>query len=149
MTLSLQEISDRLEIHDVLVRYSHGLDQRKWEEWDLAFTDDSVFDYSAVGMSRHSPAELIEIFSRNDAKRISGQHLLSNILITIDKDRAAARSEFTMVTMARADTEGKARRARGGGWYEDDLERLPVGWRIMERRCFVKWTEVEEVDWAG
>jgi hypothetical protein len=28
--LSLQEISDRLEIQDLLARYSHAVDQRDW-----------------------------------------------------------------------------------------------------------------------
>ncbi|WP_168217852.1 hypothetical protein [Occultella kanbiaonis] len=33
MTLTLQEISDRVEITDTITRYSYGLDQRIWPEW--------------------------------------------------------------------------------------------------------------------
>src|SRR6478735_6767352 len=103
MTLTLQAISDRIEITDTLTRYSYGLDQRLWGEWDLAFTDDAVIDFSAFGMSTHSPAELREIFSQGDALRISGQHLLSNIVIRLDRDTAETHAEFTMVTLARVE----------------------------------------------
>jgi hypothetical protein len=149
MTLSLQEISDRVEIDDTITRYSYGLDQRKWEEWDRAFTPEAVIDFSAFGLEPHTPAELREIFSAGDAKRISGQHLLSNRLVFLDGDRASAHAEFSLVTLARTDTPGTARRVRAGGWYEDDLVRTPSGWRIVARRGFPKSSEVVEIPWEG
>jgi 3-phenylpropionate/cinnamic acid dioxygenase small subunit len=147
MPLSLEEISDRMEIYDTLVRYSYGLDHRRWEEWDAAFLPDAVLDFSAVGLARHSPAELREIFSRSDATRISGQHLLSNIRIRLDGDTAATHAEYSLVTLARTDRPGRARRITGGGWYEDDLVRTAVGWRIRNRRAFSTSIHTDEIDW--
>ncbi|MGO1510828.1 MAG: nuclear transport factor 2 family protein [Actinomycetales bacterium] len=148
--LSQQEISDRLEITDTITRYSYGLDQRIWSEWDRAFTPDAVLDFSAVGMSEHSPAELRAIFTEGDKVRIPvGQHLLHNTLVEVDGDRATARSEFTMTTHARTGTAGRARRVQGGGVYEDELARTEQGWRITRRTAHSKWTDIVEVDWAG
>ncbi|MBZ2195409.1 nuclear transport factor 2 family protein [Occultella gossypii] len=150
MTLTLQEISDRIEITDTITRYSYGLDQRIWPEWDRTFTPDAVLDFSAVGMSEHSPAELRAIFTQGDATRIPvGQHLLHNTVIEVDGDRATARSEYTMTTHSRTETEGKARRVQGGGWYSDELVRTDAGWRITRRTANSKWIDVVEVDWAA
>ena len=145
MTLTLQEISDRLEITETITRYSYGLDQRRWEEWDLAFTEDAVIDFSAFGMATHSPAELRKIFSQGDPVRISGQHLLSNIVIRLDGDTATTHAEFTMVTLARVEGTDLVRRARAGGWYEDQLVRTGAGWRITRHAGYGKWNQFEAV----
>ena len=46
MPLSLQQISDRIEIHDLLVRYSHAIDTRNFDALDQVFTPDAFIDYS-------------------------------------------------------------------------------------------------------
>lgn len=147
MTLSVHDISDRLEITDTITRYSHGLDQRLWSEWDRTFLPDAVIDFSHVGMAEHSPAELREIFTANDPTRISGQHLLHNILIDLDGDRATARAEYTLNTLARTDTPGRAQHVQGGGWYDDELVRTADGWRIARRTAHAKWMTVNQIDW--
>jgi hypothetical protein len=149
MTLSIQEISDRLEITDAIVRYSHGLDRRLWEEWDRAFTNDAIIDFTAFGLFSGPTHEFRKLFTGNDASRISGQHLVSNLLISLDGDRATAYAEFSLVTLSKVDSPGKARRARAGGWYEDELVRTPDGWRIRVRRGFPKSSEVDEIPWSG
>jgi hypothetical protein len=147
LTLSLQEISDRLEIQDTITRYSHGLDQRLWDQWDLAFTPDAVIDFSPVGLTEHTPASARELFTAGDPTRISGQHLLTNTLITLDGDRATARSEFSMFTMARAEEPDHAVLVQGGGWYEDELARTGDGWRMTRRAAFTKWHKAETIPW--
>ena len=44
---SLQEISDRLEIQQLLVDYSPAIDQRRFEHLDRVFTEDAYIDYRA------------------------------------------------------------------------------------------------------
>ena len=51
MTMSLQEISDRLEIQDLMVRYSYAIDNRDWDALDDVFTPDAHIDYSVFGGS--------------------------------------------------------------------------------------------------
>jgi SnoaL-like domain len=149
MSASLQEIADRLEITDAVTRYSYGLDQRRWEEWDRAFTEDAVIDFSFWGIEPCSPAALRSRFSANDANRISGQHLLANQLIWLDGDTARSYVEFNLTTLARSDRAGVARRARGGGSYEDLLRRTAGGWRIAHRVGKGKWSLQDEIPWAG
>ena len=46
MTMSLQEISDRMEIQDLLVSYSYALEAHNWDALDDVFTPDALIDYS-------------------------------------------------------------------------------------------------------
>ncbi len=52
MTMSLQEISDRMEIQDLLVAYTYALDSRDWEAFEQVFTPDAFIDYSVMGGSK-------------------------------------------------------------------------------------------------
>jgi hypothetical protein len=51
MTMSLQEISDRLEIQELLVDYTQAIDRRNWDALDDVFTDDAFIDYAETGGS--------------------------------------------------------------------------------------------------
>jgi hypothetical protein len=42
--LSLEEISDRLEIQQLLVAYSTAIDQKRFDDLDNGFTKDAYID---------------------------------------------------------------------------------------------------------
>ena len=41
MTYTPQELSDRAEIHDVIVRYARAIDSKDWDSPDTVFTADT------------------------------------------------------------------------------------------------------------
>ena len=47
--MDLQEISDRLEIADVLTRYTRAIDTGDWDKLDTVFTPDAEIDYTESG----------------------------------------------------------------------------------------------------
>lgn len=47
--LSLEEISDRLEIQQLLVDYSTAIDNRQFDDLDRVFTADAHIDYTELG----------------------------------------------------------------------------------------------------
>ena len=47
--MSLQEMSDRLEIQDLFARYSFAIDDRNWDALDSVFTPDAAIDYTETG----------------------------------------------------------------------------------------------------
>ena len=49
LVLSLEEISDRLEIQQLLVAYSTAIDTRRFDDLDQVFTPDAYIDYRAMG----------------------------------------------------------------------------------------------------
>src|SRR5262245_15882848 len=48
-TLSLEEISDRFEIQDLLTRYTLAIDNEDWNLLDTVFTPDAWVDYESSG----------------------------------------------------------------------------------------------------
>jgi 3-phenylpropionate/cinnamic acid dioxygenase small subunit len=147
MPTDMQEIADKLEIQELLIRYAYALDNRLWDEWDRTFTSDAIIDFSHVGMKLHSPAEVRQISSAGDPKRLSSQHLTANVVIKIESDSAAAYSEAAVNIVMRSEQEGKAWLQRSGAYYQDQLVRTPDGWRIKVRVCYVKWRESTEIAW--
>src|ERR1700756_1995645 len=49
LMLSLQELSDRIEIQELIIRYSNAIDRRDFDGLDSVFTPDAYIDYRALG----------------------------------------------------------------------------------------------------
>ena len=143
--MSNSELQDRLDIEKAMRHYAVGLDERRWEEWDLAFSADAAIDFTPMGGKRESPAQMRERLSKPDPTWLFAQHPLYNTTISLDGDAATAFSHFQMETGRRAETEGEIVRVSGGGSYEDTLARTDDGWRIVERKVFMKWKETRTV----
>lgn len=147
--MELQEMSDRLEIPAVLTRYATGLDVpgRKLEVWGEAFTADAVF-VNWNGPGSELGVDEMKLFLTKDDPVYSHQHLLSNIVITsLDGDRAATRAEYIHVGLHRTESNDEARFILKGGFYEDELERTPRGWRIRRHAITRRWDRYEIVPW--
>ena len=46
--MDVQEISDRLELQQLLVDYCHAIDDFDWDALDRVFTPDAIIDYSEM-----------------------------------------------------------------------------------------------------
>lgn len=137
MTLSLQEISDRMEIADVLAQYCRALDERRFRDLEDLFTEDAVCDYGSLGRPEGPPAisRLIEAALQGlDAT----QHFIGGTLIEVDGDTATARTYLISQHIRHA--------APGdpfymiAGEYVDTLTRTSQGWRLRTRRLDRMWT---------
>ena len=139
MGYSPQELADRAEIHDVIVRYGWAIDTKDWALLDTCFTEDAEVDYSSNPGGKKGPYRQIRSWLE---KMISAfpvtQHLMSNIDVQLDGDRAKTR---TMVT----NPQGAATREGGlhfffvGARYDDDFVRTPDGWKIAKRVETTLW----------
>jgi hypothetical protein len=137
MTLTLQEMSDRMEIADTLVRYVYGLDQRLPAQWGAVFTPDAAMDFAPAGSGDRTTAQMWAVFTANDAALVSSQHLVTDMQITIEGDVATARSEYLVTIIANVDDSTVARTLTGGV-YDDELVRTPDGWRISRKKATSK-----------
>ncbi|MBM9464094.1 nuclear transport factor 2 family protein [Aeromicrobium sp. YIM 150415] len=139
------ELRDRLDIEEAIRRYATGLDERRWDHWDLAFTAAGIIDFTAMGGKRETRDEMRERLSRPDPDWLFAQHPVVNTVITLAGDHATAFSHFQMETGRRSGSEGEIIRTSGGGAYEDELVRTEAGWRIAERRVSLRWKETRRV----
>jgi len=132
MTLSLQELSDRFEIQDLLVTYSDAIDRRDWDALDDVFTADAVIDYTATGGIRGTLDEIKAFLERGLGWFSSFQHLTGHAKVTLDGDRATGRAIcHNPMTLPGAD--GAPHTLFIGLWYVDAYVRTADGWRIASR----------------
>ena len=130
--LTLEQISDRIEINDLLIRYSVAIDEKDWELLDTVYTHDAKIDYTTSGGITGEYPEVRAWLAKALAPFTMTQHLISNSVVDVDGDSATAR---TMVfnPMGTDDGKGGLRMFYVGAWYEDKLVRTGAGWRIAER----------------
>ncbi|GGM64705.1 nuclear transport factor 2 family protein [Dactylosporangium sucinum] len=143
----LQEALDYVGIIRVISLYSLGQDGHQrdnaiLEHWDRVFAPDATTDYSAAGAPVCSYRELA-VWMRGANGRpgrmsryVGWQHMLSIPVVTVDGDRAHARTDFAAVHQLRTDGPGGAR-SESHGAFHDDLARGKAGWRITHRRLEV------------
>ncbi|MCP2289456.1 nuclear transport factor 2 family protein [Nocardia amikacinitolerans] len=130
--LSLQEISDRLEIQDLMVRYSHAVDTRQWDLLDEIFTADATIDYTAMGGPAGDLASTKQFLATVMPNFPAFQHLVSNSSITVDGDTATART-MCHNPMLVAGEKGTQSLMLCGLWYLDTFARVDGLWRIRQR----------------
>jgi 3-phenylpropionate/cinnamic acid dioxygenase small subunit len=141
----MSDLQDRLDIEKAMRHYAIGLDERRWEEWDLAFTADGVIDFTPMGGKCETRDQMRERLSKPDPAWLFAQHPLFNTVVAVDGDTATAFSHFQMETGRRGAVDGEIVRVTGGGSYDDTLVRTPEGWRITERVVRMKWKETRTV----
>ncbi len=130
--LTLQEISDRLEINDLLIGYSHAVDTQDWDAWEKVFTEDAIIDYTEMGGPRGDVKSTREFLASTMPMFPSYQHMIGNTVLELDGDTATARSichNPMVIDMG----EGKTHVFYCGLWYRDKLVRTADGWRIADR----------------
>ena len=137
--MNLQEISDRLELQQLIVDYSYAIDERAWDRLDRIFAPDAYIDYRAMGgIDGKYPA--IKAWLPEALKHFPAyMHLVSNFACEIDGDRATGKVAcFNPMVIPRQDNKGNDTMFLGL-WYVDQYRRTSDGWRIAERveqKCY-------------
>jgi 3-phenylpropionate/cinnamic acid dioxygenase small subunit len=122
--------ADKAQIADVLIRYATGIDSKDWALLRTCWTEDVDVDYGEVG--RYAGADAItDLMKQLHQGMGPTYHRLSNIAVTVDGDRATARSYVFAHLQALPDDPASWVEALGH--YDDELVRTPQGWRIATR----------------
>lgn len=130
--LDTQAISDHIEIQQLMVRYANALDFHEFERLDSVFTPDAYLDYTAFGgIAGHYP-EIKTWLPDALGRFVSYQHLVGNIEVDIQGDRATARTACYNPMVIKLPPKGNSPFFLGF-WYEDELVHTADGWRISQR----------------
>jgi 3-phenylpropionate/cinnamic acid dioxygenase small subunit len=122
--MDLQTLGDRLEINDLLTRYAHSVDSKDWALYRSVFTDDAFIDYESAGGIKGDREEVAKWLEKTMAGFPMTQHLISNIDVKIDGDRASVRAMFyNPMGMPSGKTFWC------GGFYNHSLVRTADGWK--------------------
>jgi hypothetical protein len=128
--LSLEEISDRLEIQQLLIDYSTAIDNRRFDDLDQVFTPDAYIDYRAMGgIDGRFPAVkawLADVLPNFPVYA----HMLGNFDVRIDGNSATSRT-ICFNPMVLGGDQNQILFC--GLWYDDEFIRTPDGWRMSRR----------------
>lgn len=130
---STAELSDRLEIRELLDHYATIVDQRAWNRLEEVFSADASVDYTSTGGKKGALRPVMEWLARALAPWPHNLHCISNVSIELAGDRARSRCYF-QAPMGRG-ALGNQEIVVNAGWYDDELARTPRGWRIQRRVC--------------
>ena len=127
---SQQELSDRLEIQDLITAYSYAIDFHRFDELDAIFTPDATLDFTATG-GIAGPLPEIKTWLSGVLTHFGGhQHLVATSLVELAGDTASAK---TICHNSMWFSDASAPPLFVGLWYLDEFVRTPDGWRISAR----------------
>ena len=136
--LSLEEISDRLEIQQLMIDYSNAIDQKRFDDLDRVFTEDAYIDYRVTGGIEGAFPEVKAWLKEVLPNFPAYYHMLGNVDIRIDGDSAASRTICFNPMVFNAEEK---QILFVGIWYVDQFIRTADGWRMnkrVEEKCFDK-----------
>ena len=133
--MDIQEISDRMEINQLLVNYCQAIDDFDWNALDDVFTPDAIIDYSEATPFRGNRAQVKAFLAAAMANTAHCQHVISTSQIRIDGDRAYGRTVCTNPMV----TKDTGQFMLVGLWYRDEFLRTLDGWRIVHRYEESSW----------
>ena len=137
--MDLQEISDRIEISDVLTRYTRAIDTGDWDKLDTVFTPDAAIDYTESGGIAETYPQvkpwLAEMLPAFFPKRM---HMLGQIDIDLSGDEADVTAYFHNPMMM-DDGNGGEKVVEIGGLYHHTMTRTTDGWRSCKLHEELIW----------
>jgi SnoaL-like domain len=114
---------DVLAIHDVINLYGHVLDEQRWSDLDQVFTQDVIFDFSALGLDVLTGIDAVRRLMRGYTNPPRAHHA-TNIVVTLEDGEPRALSKG-LILLANGVT---------ASWiYRDRLRSVAGAWRIAHR----------------
>ncbi|WP_053225786.1 nuclear transport factor 2 family protein [Solirubrobacter soli] len=128
----LQALEDREAIRDLLMEYRRALDEKDFDAYADLFGEDGEFVTDGFTVrGRSQILTMLADLQATGALTVNAgddRHLVTNVEIEVDGDRATARSTWVYVTR-----ESDEPNLAMVGHYEDQLRRTPAGWRFARR----------------
>src|SRR4029077_9865175 len=124
-------IEEKDAIREVLAEYCFALDGGRYDDMAALFTEDGTWDTAfgkATGRAAIA-AQAREIRARAGDNRPRAVHLVTNIAIALDGERAEARSNWTVVQNS---PEGP--KIGSGGGYADQMAQEGGSWKFRYRK---------------
>ena len=125
---AVRALLDRAEIHDLLMGYARGIDERDYERVASSFADRFTAFY---GPRRFEDRDALVAFVRGVEHFASTTHFFGHQVTHVRADEAVAQT-YALITH-RSGWEDADEWTVGGPSYWDRLVREEGGWRVAER----------------
>lgn len=125
-----QELSDRLEIQDLITAYSYAIDFHRFDDLDSIFTPDAALDFTATGGQAGALPQMKTWLASVLVHFAGHQHLVATSAVELAGDTATAR---TICHNPMWFTDASQPPLYVGLWYFDSFVRTGAGWRMSSR----------------
>ena len=139
--MDLQTLADRIEVDDLLTRYTRAIDTGEWDRLDEVFTADAEIDYTSTGGIKGGYPEVKAWLAQNLPMFPRRQHVLGQKEVLLDGDpaRTGRVTAYFLNPMVLPQPDGTELLWEFGGLYHHDLVRTEAGWRsrgLVEELCW-------------
>lgn len=131
----LRELEDRRAVAETICRLDTILDEQRFNELSTVYAPDAVADFPSALMEGLDA--LTDVARRRMESYDAMQHATTNVLVTIDGDRATARANQIATHVHRG--EGPGSHHETGVVHRFELVRTADGWRIARADAEVVW----------
>jgi uncharacterized protein (TIGR02246 family) len=138
MAAQLQRIDDERQIRALMVSYGQHLDSLDFESYSNLFAEDGEWsgllgEFTTVKGPAAIRVAMEKAFAERiyDPDHITNVHVITNVKIDVDGDRASGYSRWTV--MSRDDEDRPLVRLTGR--YDDVFERVDGQWKFQSRRA--------------
>jgi hypothetical protein len=138
--------TDIILIHQLLGRYGHTIDHRRWDEFAELFVPEATIDYrGGSGHVERSGRDAIVAWFRELADSHPPAHHVSNIVVDelADPSRPVDVHSKFLAPYTRAESVPKR---LYGGDYHDVVVKTADGWRFAHKQCIPRWQLAVLVD---
>lgn len=130
VTITLDQVADRLEINELVNAYAVHIDLHEIEEWVSLFATDAFFDESEFDTGLHVGHDAIRAYGQVLAGSVKhAVHLMANLVI---RDLTATTARGISFALVEAEMKDGVRQ-RWQVRYEDEYAKIDGGWKFRMR----------------
>jgi hypothetical protein len=141
INIDLQQLVDKQQIHEALLRYGMGLDRLDEDLVASVYHDDGIDDHGGAPKTGREFAHWVVGFLRDGFQSTS--HVIANALIAVDRD--VAHSQTYYFAWQRFERDGRDYDLLISGRYIDRFERRGNAWKIAHRFRLQDWNRIDPV----
>jgi SnoaL-like domain len=139
---ALQQLIDKQEIHEVLMRYCRGIDRCDAELLESVYHPDATDNHGQfVGKASDFIRWALEGLKRD----LNTKHYVTNELIDLSDDIAYVES-YVLAVHHRTSKEGGLVNLVAAARYIDRLEKRSGAWKIADRKVVADWARIDPIE---
>ncbi len=141
----VRELMDKQQIHDMMMRYSRGVDRADASLVSTVYWPDAIDDRGNGNIIRGSATGKALAAGRKatEKRHQLGQHFVGNELIEVEGDSAYA--EFYFMSNTPTERDGQEYTRYRAGRYLDRWERRNGQWKIAYRVVVDDWDRLDKL----
>jgi 3-phenylpropionate/cinnamic acid dioxygenase small subunit len=133
----LKEVLDREAISDLIHRFGVVLDDQRFDDLQSVFAEDATI--TTPGGRAQGLDAIVAQATRNHTPELRTQHLVTDLVVDLDGERARARANYLAVFATGSGDPAPSPRFQIGSVYRFELVRTTGGWRLHTMEMLPTW----------